>query len=289
MFTAHQDEQIDRLLALALAEDVGDGDVTTTILANSSATLNAVYVARQNGVLSGGEILRRFFRKLSPALQFTNLLNDGDNFTVGAKILRVIGNARALLTGERLSLNILQRMCGIATITRQYVNAIKGTPAKIYDTRKTLPGHRALDKMAVMHGGGENHRCGLYDMILIKDNHLALSEIATPAQAVQIARAKSTLPIMIEVDNLTQLENVLPTAPDYILLDNMDANLLKRAVKIVDDFSANNQNKRPQLEASGGITLNNIRAIAESGVERISVGALTHSVTALDIGLDYEE
>lgn len=285
--TPKQYEQIDRLLDLALEEDVGTGDVTTEVLTTGASRLQAVYTARDIGVLSGVEIVQRFFRKLSPEVELEPLLTDGAPLEKGARIMKISGPARPVLTGERISLNILQRMCGIATVAHKYAAAVAGTRAKIYDTRKTLPGHRALDKMAVMHGGGCNHRLGLYDMILIKDNHLALAEIASPADAVRTARAKSPLPIMAEVDTLEQLANVLPAAPDYILLDNMPPEVLKKAVAMTDAAFASDPARRPALEASGGINFDSVRAIAESGVDRISIGALTHSVKALDIGLDY--
>lgn len=286
--TPAQYAQIDRLLDLALEEDVGTGDVTTEVLTTGNSRLTAVYTARAEGVLSGVEIVQRFFAKLSPEVKLEVLLQDGARLEKGSRIMRISGPARPVLTGERVSLNILQRMCGIATVARRYADTVQGTRAKIYDTRKTLPGHRALDKMAVMHGGGCNHRLGLYDMILIKDNHLALAEIATPFDAVKTARAKSKLPIMVEVDTLEQLKNVLPAEPDYVLLDNMGPEILKQAVALTDAAFAQNPARRPMLEASGGINFDTVRAIAESGVDRISIGALTHSVKALDIGLDYE-
>ncbi|GHS92260.1 nicotinate-nucleotide pyrophosphorylase [carboxylating] [Planctomycetales bacterium] len=285
MLSSVQWQQVDALLALALAEDVGDGDVTTAILAPAAARLSAAFVARRAGVLSGGEIVRRFFAFLDPEVTVTPLVADGEPITAGQPLLKIAGAARSILTGERVSLNFLQRMSGVATVTRRYVEAVRGTGAKIYDTRKTLPGHRALDKLAVAHGGGANHRLGLFDMILIKDNHLALAGIASPAEAVRRARSRSALPLMVEVDTLEQLRAVLPSAPDYILLDNMDAPTMREAVALTAAaFPA--ENSRPQLEASGGITLDNIRAVAETGVNRISVGALTHSVAALDLGLD---
>ncbi|MDR0867613.1 MAG: carboxylating nicotinate-nucleotide diphosphorylase [Planctomycetota bacterium] len=284
MLSSVQWQQVDALLALALAEDVGDGDVTTAILAPAAARLSAAFVARRDGVLSGGEIVRRFFAFLDPEVIVTPLVADGERITAGQPLLKIAGAARSILTGERVSLNFLQRMSGVATVTRRYVEAVRGTGAKIYDTRKTLPGHRALDKLAVAHGGGANHRLGLFDMILIKDNHLALAGVASPAEVARLARSRSALPLMVEVDTLEQLRAVLPSAPDYILLDNMDAPTMREAVALTAALSA--ANSRPQLEASGGITLDNVRAVAETGVNRISVGALTHSVAALDIGLD---
>ena len=281
-------EQIDRLIALALAEDVADGDATTLALAPEKATLSAVFSARENGVLAGIEVIQHLFTAIDPQVQLTPIINDGDYFNKGDKLAKISGPARSVLTGERLALNIMQHMCGVASETKKYVEAVKGTNAGIYDTRKTKPGHRAIEKMAVKLGGGMNHRQGLYDMILIKDNHLALANISSPAEAVKIARNTSELEIMIEVDTLEQLANVLPEEPDYVLLDNMEPDILRKAVHMADEYAAKG-GKRPKLEASGGINFATVRAIAESGVERISVGAITHSAPALDIGLDYAE
>ena len=281
-------KQIDALIELALAEDVGSGDATTLALAPECATLSAVFTAREDGVLAGLEVTEHLFKAIDPAVTLTPIKNDGDSFKNGDRLIAIIGPARSVLTGERLALNILQHMCGVATETSKYVKAIAGTRAKIYDTRKTKPGHRAIEKMAVKLGGGANHRQGLYDMILIKDNHLALANIASPAEAVKKARESSELEIMVEVDNLEQFANVLPEEPDYVLLDNMGPDRLKEAVKMADEYAAKG-GRRPQLEASGGINFDTVTAIAQSGVERISVGAITHSAPALDIGLDYAE
>lgn len=282
-------KQIDNLIALALAEDVGPGDATTLALATEECTLNAEFVAREAGILAGIQVLRHLFRQIDPAVELREIKKDGEPFGKGDRLAGVSGPARAILTGERLALNILQHMCGVATLTRRYVETVKGTKAGIYDTRKTRPGHRALDKMAVLLGGGRNHRQGLYDMILIKDNHLALAHIPSTAEAVARARKNSDLEIMIEVDTLDQLRQVLPQEPDYVLLDNMGPEVLREAVRITDDFARESGRKRPQLEASGGVNLQSVAAIAASGVDRISIGALTHSAPALDIGLDFAE
>ncbi len=281
-------QQIDQLINLALAEDVGSGDATTLALAPQCATLSAVFTAREPGVLAGVEVMQHLFKAIDPGVIITPILNDGDKFTKGDKLAAISGPARSVLTGERLALNILQHMCGVASETNKYVQAVAGTKAKIYDTRKTKPGHRAIEKMAVKLGGGANHRQGLYDMILIKDNHLALANIASPAAAVRQARQNSELEIMIEVDTLEQFANVLPEEPEYVLLDNMGPDMLKEAVAMADAY-ATNGGRRPMLEASGGINFDTVSAIAQSGVERISVGAITHSAPALDIGLDYAE
>ena len=281
-------KQIDALISLSLEEDVGTGDATTLALAPECATLSAVFTAREDGVLAGVEVTQHLFKAIDPAVKLTPILNDGDPFKKGDKLAAIEGPARSVLTGERLALNIMQHMCGVASETSKYVKAIEGTKAKIYDTRKTKPGHRAIEKMAVKLGGGANHRQGLYDMILIKDNHLALANIASPAEAVKKARQSSNLEIMVEVDTLEQFANVLPEEPEYVLLDNMGPEILKKAVKMADEYEATG-GRRPQLEASGGINFETVTAIARSGVERISVGAITHSAPALDIGLDYAE
>ncbi len=280
-------QQIDQLIALALAEDVGPGDATTLALAPQESTLSANFTAREDGVVSGTKVLEHLFRQIDPQVKLTTLKNDGETFTKGNKLVHISGPARSVLTGERLALNIFQHMCGVARETRKYVELTKHTNAGIYDTRKTKPGHRAIEKMAVVDGGGNNHRQGLYDMVLIKDNHLALAHIPDTAAAVRIARENCDLEIMVEVDTLKQLEEVLPEEPDYVLLDNMGPDMLRQAVEMCDSFSAKENKKRPKLEASGGINLNTVKAIAESGIDRISVGAITHSAPALDIGLDY--
>lgn len=280
-------EQIDRLLDLALAEDVGPGDATTLALATAESTLKAQFAAREEGVLAGLEVIRHLFARIDPHVVLTPVKQDGEAFAKGDVLVRIEGPARAVLTGERLALNILQHMCGVATETRKYVRAVEGTRAGIYDTRKTKPGHRALEKMAVVLGGGCNHRQGLYDMILIKDNHLALAHIPDAAAAVRRARENSRLEVMVEVDTLEQFAQVLPEEPEYVLLDNMGPAKLQEAVTMADDFAAKTGKRRPKLEASGGVNLKTVADIARSGVDRISVGAITHSAPSLDIGLDF--
>lgn len=284
-------ELIDRLLDLAVAEDVGEGDITTESLVAEDAQLTGSFVSRQSGVFAGLEIIQHFYERLDQRITMTGIATDGQHIAPGQKLAEVKGPARPILTGERIALNILQRMCGVATLTKSYVEAIHGTNAKIYDTRKTMPGMRILDKLAVYTGGGENHRQGLFDMILIKDNHLALSYPECPqdsaACSVERVRSKTNHKIMIEVDSLDQLRDVVDAEPDFVLLDNMDIEMLVEAVHITRRLCADRGLRRPLLEASGGITLKNIKAIAEAGVDRISIGAITHSAPALDIGLDY--
>ncbi len=289
------DEQlrlVDRLLDLAIDEDVGSGDATTLSLFPDPGAAEAYFTAREAGVMAGGAVVTRLFARLGArfaddagAVAVTPLKHDGDAFAKGDKLLRVAGDAAVILMGERTSLNLLQRMCAVAGRTRRYVRAAAaGGAAGIYDTRKTTPGHRVLDKLAVQAGGGVNHRMGLFDMILIKDNHLA--HYGGPAKAVQAARGRSSLPIMVEVDTLEQLRDVLAAEPDYVLLDNMDAAALAQAVALADAAARGNL-RRPKLEASGGITLDTIAAAAASGVDRISVGALTNGAGGVDIGLDF--
>ena len=271
------------LLELAIREDLGQaGDVTSLATIPEDATGRAAFVARQPGVLAGVPIIARAIERFDPALRFKPLLTDGAPLARGHWIGTVEGSMRSILAAERTALNFAQHLSGIASRTRQFVDLVAGTRATILDTRKTLPAWRLLDKYAVRAGGGQNHRIGLYDGILIKDNHLAAmgNDIE---QAVQRAReCYPDLPIEIEVDSLDQFERALACGPAIILLDNMDPDELRRAVGQRDAFSP-----AVKLEASGGVNLDTVRGIAETGVDRISVGSLTHSAPALDIALDY--
>lgn len=268
----------------ALAEDVGTGDATTLATVSPDAQARAVIVAREPLVLSGLVFAEIAFKELSDTVAVERLVRDGGVATAGAVLARVSGNARAILTGERVALNYLQRLSGVATLTAQYVEAIKGTRAKILDTRKTTPGWRHFEKYAVRCGGGTNHRVGLYDMVLIKDNHLAALRGAMPnpiAAAVQRARARyRDLKVEVEADTMQQVINAAEARADFILLDNMTPAQLREAVRIVGG--------RAKTEASGGVNLQTVRAIAETGVDFISVGAITHSARAVDIALDFE-
>ncbi|MDR1535388.1 MAG: carboxylating nicotinate-nucleotide diphosphorylase [Planctomycetota bacterium] len=286
-------ELLDRLLNLAIDEDVGPGDATTMALFPRPRTARARFTARAAGVMAGTEAVRRLFFLLGErfagdpgAVRLGILKAEGESFSPGDGLLDIQGDARIILMGERISLNLLQRLCAVAALTREFVRRVAGTGAEIYDTRKTVPGHRLLDKLAVRAGGGRNHRLGLYDMILIKDNHLAA--FGGPAGAVRAAREKSPLPIMVEVDTPGQLEEALRAEPDYILLDNMAPPALAEAVAAARRLSAELGLRRPQLEASGGIGLETAAAAAASGVDRISVGSLTHAPGSVDIGLDFE-
>lgn len=275
---------VQALIDLALAEDIGTGDVTSLATVPADRLAEGVMIAKAEGVLSGIDVARQVFQTVDPTITFTPLLVDGDILTDRAEIATVSGPARALLTAERTALNIVQRLSGVATQTARYVAGTEGTAAHIVDTRKTTPGMRLLEKRAVMHGGGRNHRFGLADGVLIKDNHLAaIGGSNRITEAVQRARdlAPHTLKIEIEVTSLEELREALDARADIIMLDNMGTEMMAEAVGIRD-----NHGHHALLEASGGITLARIPEIAATGVDLISVGALTHSSPALDISLD---
>ncbi len=299
-WSAQVEEDCRRIVRLAVLEDLDRGyDWTTVALVPEGATAAADVVARQAGVIAGLEAARVALDEMDITCDWQPQVQDGDEVAAGTVIATLSGAARDLLTSERTLLNLIARLSGIATLTRRYVEAIAGTQAHIYDTRKTIPGWRRLEKYAVHCGGGRNHRLGLYDAVLIKDNHLALGRQAnvqqgyTPAQAVERARQfiaatlaegerAAELIVEVEVDSLDQLREVLPAGPDLVLLDNMTPAMLREAVGI-----RNAAGSSAELEASGGVNLDTVLAIAESGVERISVGALTHSATWLDVALDW--
>jgi nicotinate-nucleotide pyrophosphorylase (carboxylating) len=276
--------EISRAVELALAEDIGGGDATTLSAVPEKAVAGAVMRARESLVVAGLAFAETAFRALSPAVTILLAAKDAQRVAAGATLLEVSGPARALLSAERVALNFVQRLSGVATLTAQFVEAVRGTRAQILDTRKTTPGWRRFEKYAVTCGGGRNHRFGLYDRVLIKDNHLAALRQERPnaiAAAVQRARAKyPQLKVEVEADTLEQVEQATKAGADFILLDNMTPAQLRLAVEKVGG--------RTRTEASGGVTLGSVRAIAESGVDFISVGALTHSARAVDIGLDFE-
>jgi nicotinate-nucleotide pyrophosphorylase (carboxylating) len=273
--TAHIDA-LDRVVRASLAEDLGSGDVTTDATVDEAATGTAVLVTRAPGVIAGLDAVEAVFRALDPDVEVERLAEDGDVLHGAAPVVRVNGSLRAILTGERTALNLLGRLSGIATATRRYVDAVEGTGVAILDTRKTTPGLRALEKQAVAAGGGRNHRFGLDDGVLVKDNHLAA--MGSIRSAVERLRTVTDLAIEVECDTLEQLQDALAVGADAILLDNMSLEELRRAVAVTDG--------RARLEASGGVTLETVRAIAETGVDEISVGALTHSAPALDVSLE---
>jgi nicotinate-nucleotide pyrophosphorylase (carboxylating) len=292
----------------ALAEDIGSGDATTLATVPANTMAKAVMRARESLVVAGIEFAEAAFREVAKnyfrrdelhesqakksdtrrarpsEIKIRKFVHDGQKISAGKTILKISGPARAILGAERVALNFVQRFSGVAALTSQFVEAVRGTNAKILDTRKTTPGWRRFEKYAVACGGGKNHRIGLDDMILIKDNHLvALRNEKPNAIAATISRARKKFPklkIEVEADNLAQVAQAVDAGADFILLDNMDLKRLRLAVKIV--------NGRAKTEASGGVNLKTVRAIAKTGVDFISVGALTHSARAVDIGLDFE-
>jgi nicotinate-nucleotide pyrophosphorylase (carboxylating) len=270
---------IDEFVQRVLAEDLGEGgDVTSNATIAADARFTAELAAREPIVVAGLEIAEAFFRKLDSEIAVERLARGGDRVDKGAVLLRLAGNARAMLTAERSALNTLQHLCGIATLTRRHVDAIEGTGAVVLDTRKTIPGLRVLEKYAARMGGAQNHRMRLDDGVLIKDNHVAVA--GGVGAAVKAARAANTgLQVQVEVDRIEQIEEALAAGADRLLLDNMDPATLRRAVELVAD--------RVPLEASGGVRLETIRAIAETGVDFVSVGRITQSAPAVDIGMDF--
>ena len=273
------DFDLDEFVRRVLAEDLGEGgDVTSKATIAEDARFAAEMNARQTVVVAGLPIATAFFRVLDPDVHLEILANDGDRVEHGETLMLVSGNARAMLAGERSALNTLQHLSGIATMTRQYVDAIAGTGAVLLDTRKTIPGLRILEKYAARMGGAQNHRMRLDDGVLIKDNHVAVC--GGVAEAVRRAKfANTRLQVQVEVDRIDQIEPALAAGADRLLLDNMDPAQLREAVKLVAG--------RVALEASGGVTLETIRFLAETGVDFISVGRITQSAPAVDIGLDY--
>jgi nicotinate-nucleotide pyrophosphorylase (carboxylating) len=268
------------LVRMALDEDIGHGDITTELTIGSEVVLTARLRSRQDGVACGLGMARTTFETLDPTTELTLSLDDGDRVGVGDTMLIVSGKARPILMAERVALNFVQHMSGIATMTSRFVRAVSESEAIILDTRKTAPGLRVIDKYTVSCGGGRNHRFGLFDGILIKDNHIAAA--GGIRQAVERARAGAPhgLKIEVEVDNLQDIEPAIDAGADIVLLDNMRPKELAAAVRLIAG--------RAQTEASGGVTLDTVGAIAASGIDFISVGELTHSVRALDVGLDFD-
>jgi len=266
-----------KLLRSAFKEDIGFGDITTTAVLTGEETGAAGALAKSEIVVAGIDVFREAFFYIDRQIQFTGGSVDGQSAVKGAILAGVSGSLRSILIAERVALNFFQRMCGIATLTRQYVDQVRGTHAKILDTRKTVPGLRYLDKYSVRIGGGANHRFGLCDGVLIKDNHIAAAGGISRALARVHGRIPHTLKVEIEVKNLHELEEALSAGADVIMLDNMTIEEMHKAVSLVDG--------RVPLEASGNVTLTNVKQIAETGVDFISVGRLTHSAPAADISL----
>ena len=271
--------QIDTQVRAALDEDLGRaGDITSLATIPAGRTATADFVLRKPGTIAGLAFAEAAFRLLDPAITFETFVHDGQALSERTTLARVSGPAIAILSGERVALNYLGRLSGIATLTARYVDAVKGTQAKIVCTRKTTPGLRAAEKYAVKCGGGANHRFGLDDAVLIKDNHIAVAGGIVPALRAAKEAVGHLVKIEIEVDTLDQLREVINEGADVVLLDNMNPTQLREAVTLIGG--------RMKSEASGGVNLDSVRAIAESGVDMISIGALTHSASVLDIGLD---
>jgi len=269
-------DTLERIVLAALAEDVGQGDVTTEATVSPDAVGAAELLVKEPGVVCGLRAAQATFRALDNDIDFEPLVQEGDAVEGPSAVALVTGAARAILTGERVALNFLGRLSGVATMTKRYVDAVAGTGVAILDTRKTTPGLRALEKHAVACGGGRNHRFGLDDGVLVKDNHLRAA--GSTRESVDALRATTDLPIEVECDTLEQVSEALDSGVDAILLDNMSLDELRSAVLFIGG--------RVRLEASGGITLENVRAVAETGVDQISVGALTHSARSLDVSLE---
>ncbi len=273
-------KRIEPLIEMALEEDIQAGDITTNSLIPETVKTKAVMTAKANGVIAGIQVAEMVFKKLDSNIIFTPHVSDGDKVTPGSLIAEIEGSFRALLTGERTALNFLQRMSGIATVTAQFVEQTKGCKTAILDTRKTLPGHRILDKYAVAAGGGTNHRIGLFDMVMIKDNHIKVAGSITNAVNEVRSKIPENIKIEVETTTLDEVEEALNTTADIIMLDNMDNATMRKAVQHI--------NGKAKTEASGNMTLERIKEVAATGVDFISIGALTHSVKALDISQNIE-
>ncbi|MEO0076752.1 MAG: carboxylating nicotinate-nucleotide diphosphorylase [candidate division WOR-3 bacterium] len=273
--------KIKDIIKKALMEDIGDGDITTKLIVSKDSFSEAQIVAKQAGILAGSKIVQEVFRMLSPKIKIRFNLNEGEEFKSGDIIAELKGPTRAILTGERTALNFLCRLSGIATLTRRFVEKIADTNAIILDTRKTTPNLRILEKYAVRIGGGQNHRFGLFDMILIKDNHIvAAGSLINAIKTVQ-SKNKARLPIEVECKNISEVKQALSLNVPWIMLDNMNLQQIKQAVRLCQGKS--------KLEVSGGVNLKNVRQIAETGVNYISVGAITHSAPHIDISLEIKK
>ena len=274
---------INKLLDLGIEEDINTGDITTESIIPATMNGVATMTAKQDGVISGLDIVKMVYDRFQSDVVFTPYFKDGDRVKRGDVILKIEATYPTLLRGERLSLNIFQRMCGIATETAKYVKELEGTHTELLDTRKTAPGLRVLDKMAVKHGGGTNHRMGLYDMAMIKDNHIKMA--GGIAKAVEQVRARIAQGIKIEVEttNIDEVHQAIAAGADIIMLDNMDTQTMAEAVKII-----NAANKGIKTEASGNMSIPRLKEVAATGVDYISVGALTHTVKGMDISMNIQ-
>jgi len=273
------DDKIKHLIELVLSEDIGKGDLTSEATLEQNLSSEGMITAKEDGIIAGLPITEMVFHRVDPDLTFVSSSKDGDRIRRGEKVATITGRVKNILSAERVALNFLQRLSGIATLTSKYVETVKGTNVKILDTRKTTPGLRALEKYAVKMGGGENHRMGLFDMILIKENHIKV--VGSISQAIQKAKKKCpNEKIEVETKNLEEVNEAVRSGADWIMLDNMSIEEMKKAVKIIRSCK-----REIKIEASGRVDLNNVRKIALTGVNFISVGALTHSAPALDFSL----
>jgi len=277
-FSIKENILIDKIIEQALLEDIGTGDITTDSIIPNNLKTRGIIKTKEEGVIAGLGIANLVFKKLDSNITFQENIEDGTKVSQNKILAEIIGPARIMLKGERVALNFLQRMSGIATTTAKFYEEIKGFPVRIVDTRKTTPGLRILEKYAVRMGGGSNHRFGLYDAVLIKDNHIAVAGSIKSAVNSVRKQISHTIKIEVEVENLSQLQEALEMKVDIVMLDNMSLDMMKKAVKMAKG--------KTLIEASGGITLKNVREIAQTGVDLISVGALTHSVKALDISME---
>lgn len=277
-FSLKENILIDKIVEQVLLEDIGTGDITSDSIVPYDLKAKGIIKTSEEGVVAGLDIAHLIFKKLDPEIIFQEKIKDGVKVARGKVLAEISGSARTILKGERVALNFLQRMSGIATITSKFCQEVKDFPVRIVDTRKTTPGLRVLEKYAVLMGGGYNHRFGLYDAVLIKDNHIAVAGGIKSAVNSVRKQISHTVKIEVEVENLSQLQEALEMKVDIVMLDNMELETMKEAVKIVKG--------KALIEASGGITLKKVREIAQTGVDLISVGALTHSVKSLDISME---
>ncbi|UCF79598.1 MAG: carboxylating nicotinate-nucleotide diphosphorylase [Candidatus Eiseniibacteriota bacterium] len=284
------------MVRMALTEDIGGGDITTQTSVAEDLGASAAIFAREGGVLAGLEVARIVFHELDPTAEFTAHMKDGENVAAGKRVCTIKGSARAILTGERVALNFLQRLSGVATLTNRFVRRVRGTGARITDTRKTTPGMRILEKYAVKVGGGTSHRFGLFDMYLVKENHIKAA--GSLRAAVQLIKEKKRdIPIEVETKSFEQVKEACECGVDRILLDNMSLPHISKSVEIIKNHrqqmrfrtGQTDEPPKPEIEASGGVTLDNVKEIALTGVEYISVGALTHSFRSIDMSLLIEE
>lgn len=287
-----RDQGIEKLIELALREDLGKGDVTSEALIDENLKGKGIIKALEDGVLAGIEIARLVFKRIDPEIVFKPLVKDGEKIRNKSKVAQIEGKVKSILAGERTALNFLQRLSGIATFTSKFVQEVKGTKTKILDTRKTTPGFRALEKYAVKMGRGENHRMGLYDRILIKDNHIrACGGVGTAIRKVKKSLKNETfvsrfdlknLKVEVEAKNIKEVKEAIQSEADWIMLDNMSSSQIKEGVRMI-----RSNRRKMKIEVSGRVNLNNVKKIARLGVDYISVGALTHSAKALDLSLEF--